>query len=71
MKQLIIVFVAFIFAGLGCHTEVKKQAISKREAKGNITFGGVFRVNMNENFATLYPHHVDEIIAQQISRSSL
>lgn len=67
MKQLIIVFVAFIFAGLGCHTEVKKQAISKREAKGNITFGGVFRVNMNENFATLYPHHVDEIIAQQIS----
>lgn len=67
MKQLIVVLFALNFAVSGCHNEVKKQAVSKREAKGNVSFGGVFRVNMNENFSTLYPHHVDEIIAQQIS----
>ncbi len=67
MKITRFVLLLALFGILSCGTDPVKDAPKTRIPKGDISFGGVFKINKNEYFATLYPHHVDEIIAQQIA----
>ena len=50
-----------------CGENPKQVSSTERKAKGDVAFGGVFKINENEYFSSLFPQHVDEIIAQQIA----
>ena len=67
MKKNITLLILTTLLFYSCTTQEKKEVVKKRIAKGNVEFGGVFRINESEYFSHLFPHHVDEIIAQQVS----
>jgi oligopeptide transport system substrate-binding protein len=53
LKHLLYIFAGLTLVFSGCNTDQK--ADSKRIAKGNVYYGGVFRVNEKDNFASLFP----------------
>lgn len=58
--------IALLFL-ISCKESPKKAISEERKAKGSVSFGGIFRINENEYFSSLFPQHVDEIIAEQIA----
>jgi len=67
MKSTFTIIALSIFILIACSPNEIKQTKEVRIAKGGVSLGGVFKINENEYFSSLYPHHVDEIIAQQIA----
>ncbi len=67
MKSIIICCLSISLLFCYCSNPQPKAAPKSRIAKGDVSFGGVFKINENEYFSSLYPHKVNEIIAQQIA----
>jgi peptide/nickel transport system substrate-binding protein len=63
--KLFVPILFFCFSS--CGTEPVNDVPKERKAIGDVNYGGVLKINKDEYFATLFPHHVDEIIAQQIA----
>lgn len=61
--------ILYLFAAvmlIACGGKEKKQSES-RLGKGGIKYGGVFRVNETEDFRSLYPLNVTEVVAHRIT----
>lgn len=63
--SLILVVAVYIFSGCGNGGENNTNEITK--AKGDVYYGGVFKVNETEDFRSLYPLNVTEVVAHRIT----
>lgn len=57
----------FAFALSSCNNNAKTASAEKREAKGGVKYGGVFRYNEVEYLKTLYPQGVTEVTGHRIT----
>ncbi len=67
VKSLSLASISFLLFFSFCSNPSVKQTTKVRSPKGDVKFGGVFKINETEYFSSLYPQSVNEIIAQQIS----
>lgn len=62
---LILFYTAFLFA---CGSENKRNPFAnQREGKGEIIYGGVFHANEVENFKSLFPLNITEVVGHHIA----
>lgn len=64
-RSVIILFAAFLFSG--CGGDKDNQQGDKREAKGPVEYGGVFRFNEVQDFRDLFPHSITEVTSHRIA----
>jgi len=55
---------AALFYSCGGNKNNQKEG---RLAKGNVYYGGVFRINENDEFKSLYPLNITEVVSQRIA----
>jgi len=67
MRVLSFVFVAAALFLAGCNGSSPSSSAPKREAKGGVKYGGVFRYNENEYFKSLYPLGITEVGGHRIT----
>jgi len=66
MKKLIYLFIGAAVLLLSCGEDQNDSVIEKRVAKGEVSYGGVFKINETEDFKTLYPLSVTLALEQRI-----
>lgn len=64
-KIILPLFVCILFAS--CDNSSKTSSAEKREAKGGVKYGGVFRYNEVEYLKSLYPQGVTEVTGHRIT----
>lgn len=66
MKTKLILLIITVSFLLAC-TNNEKSGKTERAAKGDVFYGGVFRVNEVEDFRNLFPLNVTEAVSQRIT----
>lgn len=57
----------FMLLLASCGGGNKSAEAKKREAKGGVKYGGVFRFNETEFYKSLYPHGITEVVGHRIT----
>jgi peptide/nickel transport system substrate-binding protein len=67
MKKLIYLFIgaAVILTSCGGNENTKKEDV--KAANGGVKYGGVFKLNETEDFRSLYPLNITEVVAHRIT----
>ena len=67
MKKLIYLMVAASLVFVGCGGNDSKDNGANKVAQGGVKYGGVFKINETEDFRSLYPLNVTEVVAHRIT----
>ncbi|MCB0380831.1 MAG: ABC transporter substrate-binding protein [Flavobacteriales bacterium] len=67
MKKLIYLMIATSLIFVGCGGNDNKDKNSTKVAQGGVKYGGVFKINETEDFRSLYPLNVTEVVAHRIT----
>jgi peptide/nickel transport system substrate-binding protein len=69
MKRTLSLFSLSLFMLLlaSCGGGNKNAETEKRQAKGGVKYGGVFRFNETEFYKSLYPHGITEVVGHRIT----
>lgn len=67
MKKLIYLMIASSLIFVGCGGNGNKDNNIAKIAKGGVKYGGVFRINETEDFRSLYPLNVTEVVAHRVA----
>lgn len=66
MKKLVYLAVAAVLF-YSCGGNENKNQTNNQVAKGNVNYGGVFKVNETEDFRSLYPLNITEVVSHRIA----
>ncbi|MGD1845915.1 MAG: ABC transporter substrate-binding protein [Salibacteraceae bacterium] len=66
MKPIALGFLVLVFTITACG-DTAKEPKKVREARGGVTYGGVFRINEVEGFRSLFPLNITEATAHRIA----
>lgn len=67
MKKLIYLLIGASLILTGCGGNETNKTKDAKEAKGGVKYGGVFKINETEDFRSLYPLNVTEVVAHRIT----
>lgn len=67
MKKLIYLMIAASTIFVGCSGNDNKDNNNTKVAQGGVKYGGVFKINETEDFRSLYPLNVTEVVAHRIT----
>lgn len=67
MKKLLYLAISSALILTGCGGSDNSTNTQTQTAKGGVNYGGVFKVNETEDFRSLYPLNVTEVVAHRIT----
>ncbi|MCL4856737.1 MAG: ABC transporter substrate-binding protein, partial [Flavobacteriales bacterium] len=67
MKKIIYLMIASSLVFMGCGGNEGKDNGANKVAQGGVKYGGVFKINETEDFRSLYPLNVTEVVAHRIT----
>ena len=67
MKNLIYLLIGATLLLVGCGGNENTNTTNAKTAKGDVNYGGVFKINETEDFRSLYPLNVTEVVAHRIT----